>query len=103
MMLHKDDNSVASVATGAPHVTDQTIEPLAVPITKGHQLVGGSQSSFYKTWIGEGWVKPVDLGGRGQCVIVAEVKAAMLKRAEAIRSGEIVPPIRSARGKKSLA
>jgi hypothetical protein len=81
-------------------VTDQVIEPLAVPVSKGHQLVGGSQSSFYKIWIGEGWVKPVDLGGRGQSVIVEEVKAAMIKRAEAIRSGEIVPPIRSSRGQR---
>jgi hypothetical protein len=81
-------------------VSDQIIEPLAVPVAKGHLLVGGSQSSFYKIWIGEGWVKPVDLGGRGQSVIVEEVKAAMRKRAEAIRSGAIVPPIRSARGRK---
>jgi hypothetical protein len=81
-------------------VTDQIIEPLAVPVAKGHLLVGGSQSSFYKIWIGEGWVKPVDLGGRGQSVIVDEVKAAMRRRADAIRCGEIIPPIRSARGKK---
>jgi hypothetical protein len=81
-------------------VTDQTIEPIAIPISKAHLMVGCSQSTFYKFWIGEGLVKPVDLGGRGQSVIVDEVKAAMLKRAEAIRSGAIVPPIRSARGKK---
>lgn len=84
-------------------MADQTIvevEPIAVPLSKGHELVGVSQSSFYKIWIGEGWVEPVDLGGRGQSLLVAEVRAAAIKRAEAIRSGAIVPPIRSARGKK---
>jgi hypothetical protein len=82
-------------------VADQITEPLAVPVSKGHLLVGVSQSSFYAKWIGEGWVMPVDLGGRGQSVIVDEVRAAMRKRAEGIRSGAIVPPIRSARGKKA--
>jgi hypothetical protein len=80
-------------------VTDQIIEPLAVPLSKGHLLVGCSQSAFYDKWIGEGWIKPVDLGGRGRSVIVEEVKAAMHKRAEAIRSGAIIPPIRTARGR----
>ncbi|MGO9717256.1 MAG: hypothetical protein ACLPV2_09815 [Steroidobacteraceae bacterium] len=84
-------------------MTDQKIEPLAVPLSKGHLLVGVSQSSFYAKWIGEGWVKPVDLGGRGQSVLVEEVRAAMRKRAEAIRSGEIVPPIRSARGRSKAS
>ena len=77
--------------------TEQIIEPLAVPLSKGHLLVGCSSSAFYKTWLGEGWVKSVDLGGRGESVIVEEVKAAMRKRAEAIRTGKIIPPIRSAR------
>jgi hypothetical protein len=76
-----------------------TIEPLAVPVAKAHLLVGCSQSTFYKIWVGEGWISPVDLGGRGQSVIVDEVREAMRKRAEAIRAGAIVPPIRSARGK----
>lgn len=80
---------------------NQAIEPIAVPISKGHLLVGCSQSSFYKIWIGEGWVKSVDLGGRGESVLVSEVRAAALKRAEAIRAGEIVPPVRSARGRRS--
>lgn len=84
-------------------MADQISEPFAVPLSKGHLLVGVSKSCFYAKWIGEGWIKPVDLGGRGQSVIVEEVKAAMQKRAEAIRSGEIIPPIRSARGKKRSA
>jgi hypothetical protein len=91
------------IPKGVYPVTDQTIEPIAVPLSKGHLLVGCSQSSFYKTWIGEGWVQPVDLGGRGESVIIDEVRAAMRKRADAIRSGTIVPPIRSARGKKQAA
>jgi hypothetical protein len=76
------------------------IEPLAVPVAKAHLLIGCSQSTFYKIWIHEGWVAPVDLGGRGRSVIVDELRAAMQKRAEAIRAGAIVPPIRSARGKR---
>lgn len=80
---------------------DQAIEPIAVPISKGHLLVGCSQSSFYKIWIGEGWVRPVDLGGRGESVLVSEVREAALKRAEAIRAGNIIPPVRSARGRRS--
>jgi hypothetical protein len=80
-------------------VDKSSVEPVSIPASRGFEITGGSKSDFYKTWIGEGWVKPVDLGCRGQSVIVAEVKAAVLKRTEMIRSGEIQPRVRNAGAK----
>lgn len=76
-------------------------EPLTVPLQNAHELLGsGSRSQFRKTFVDTGLVVPVDMGARGLSVLVDEVRAAVRKRADMIRSGEIVPPIRSARGKK---
>jgi hypothetical protein len=77
-------------------VNEIAIDPLAVPVSQAHKLVGGSRSQFYKVWIGEGWVKPIDLGGRGESVIVREVEDAIRHRAEQIRSGTVKPPKRAA-------
>lgn len=82
---------------------DQSIKKVAVPAAQGHHITGGSKSGFYKIWIGEGWVKPVDLGCRGQSVIVAEVEAAILKRAEMVRAGQIPSSIRNAGAKTGAA
>jgi hypothetical protein len=79
----------------------QVINPLTVPLMNAHELVGsGSRTQFKKVFVDSGLVKPVDMGARGLSVIVEEVKDAVRKRAEAIRSGEIIPPVRSSRGKR---
>jgi hypothetical protein len=81
-------------------VTDQ-IRPLTVPLVSAHELVGsGSRTQFKKVFVDSGLVKPVDMGARGLSVIVAEVEDAVRKRAEMIRSGALIAPIRSSRGKK---
>jgi hypothetical protein len=85
-------------------VIDQIKPPLTVSLTKAHEFLGaGSRTQFKKTWVDSGLVKPVDMGGRGLSIIVAELEEAVRKRAEMIRSGELVPPIRSSRGKKAAA
>jgi hypothetical protein len=76
-------------------------EPVAIPLVRAHELVGCSRTQFAKIWVESGLIQPVDLGGRGRSVILAELQAAIKKRTEAIRSGEIVPPIRSARGRRT--
>jgi hypothetical protein len=81
-------------------VIDQ-VKPIAIPLMHAHQLVGCARTQFKKIFVDEGWVKPVDMGARGLSVIVAEVEEAVRKRAAMIRSGEIVPPIRSSRGKRA--
>lgn len=84
-------------------VIDQ-IKPITVPLMNAHHLVGsGSRTQFKKVFVDSGLVKPVDMGARGLSVIVAEVEDAVRKRAAMIRSGEIVPPIRSSRGKRAIA
>ncbi len=70
------------------------IEPIAVPLMAAGDLVGCSRTQFKKIFVDEGLVRPVDLGARGLSVIVSELRDAVHKRAEAIRSGAIVPPIR---------
>jgi hypothetical protein len=82
---------------------DTPLAPIAVPVSQAHKLVGGSRSQFYKVWIAQGWIKPIDLGGRGASVIVDEVKQAVRNRAEQIRSGAVTPPKRSARALKVTA
>jgi hypothetical protein len=78
-----------------------TPKPISIPLVRAHELLGsGSRTQFKKIFVDSGLVTPVDLGGRGLSVIVAELEAAVQKRAEAIRSGEIIPPVRSARGRK---
>lgn len=78
------------------------IKPLTVPLVSAHQLLGsGSRTQFKKMFVDTGLVEPVDMGARGLSVIVAEVEEAVVKRAAMIRSGEIVPPIRSSRGKRA--
>jgi hypothetical protein len=79
----------------------EQIKPIAIPLQDAHQLVGCARTQFKKIFVDEGWVKPVDMGARGLSVIVAEVEEAVRKRAAMIRSGEIVPPVRSSRGKRA--
>ena len=83
-------------------MTDQTQpKPLSVPLARAHEVVGGiSRTQFAKVYVHSGEVEPVDLGARGLSVFVDELEAAVRRRAEKIRSGELVPPIRSSRGKK---
>jgi hypothetical protein len=78
------------------------IKPISIPLVRAHELVGaGSRTQFKKIFVDTGLVEPVDMGARGLSVLVAEVEDAVRKRAAMIRSGEIVPPIRSSRGKKA--
>jgi hypothetical protein len=83
-------------------VTD-AIKRLTMPLVEAHELVGsGSRTQFKKIFVDSGLVKPVDMGARGLSVIIAEVEDAVRKRADMIRSGELVPPIRTAKGRKKL-
>jgi hypothetical protein len=83
-------------------VIDQ-IKPIAIPLMQAHQLVGCSRTQFKKIFVDGDLIEPVDMGARGLSVIVAEVEEAVRKRAAMIRSGEIVPPVRSSRGKRAAA
>jgi hypothetical protein len=93
-------------------VEDQVVqmEPIAVSCRRAAELIGCSRPSFYKHWIAQGWIRTVDLAGRGQCVLVSELRAAVEKRAADQASGAVVPPQRTGRpigsppttGKKSL-
>jgi hypothetical protein len=78
----------------------EQIKPIAIPLMQAHQLVGCSRTQFKKIFVDGDLIVPIDLGGRGLSIIVAEVEDAVLKRAAMIRSGELVPPIRSSRGKR---
>jgi predicted DNA-binding transcriptional regulator AlpA len=79
------------------------VKPIAIPLMQAHQLVGCSRTQFKKIFVDEHLIKPVDMGARGLSVIVTEVEEAVRKRTAMIRSGEIVPPIRSSRGKRAAA
>jgi hypothetical protein len=81
-------------------VIDQ-VKPIAIPLMQAHQLVGCSRTQFKKIFVDGDLIEPVDMGARGLSVIVAEVEDAVRKRAAMIRSGEIIPPIRSSRGKRT--
>ncbi len=79
----------------------ESLKPITVPLMNAHELVGsGSRTQFKKVFVDTGLVKPIDMGARGLSVIVAEVEAAVLKRAEDIRSGKLVAPVRNSRGKR---
>lgn len=75
------------------------LKPIAIPLARAHELVGCSRTQFSKVWVDGGLVKPLDMGGRGLSVLLSELETAIEKRAAAIRSGELVPPIRSSRGR----
>ena len=77
------------------------VKPIAIPLMQAHELVGCSRTQFKKIFVDGGLIQPADMGARGLSVIVAEVEDAVRKRAAMIRSGEIVPPIRSSRGKRA--
>ncbi len=79
------------------------LKPIAIPLMRAHQLVGSSRTQIKKIFVDGGLVDPVDMGARGLSVIVSEVEEAVRKRAAMIRSGEIVPPIRSSRRKRSVS
>lgn len=81
----------------------EQVKPISIPLMRAHELVGCSRTQFKKIFVDGGLIDPVDMGARGLSVIVAEVEVAIHKRAEAIRSGAIVPPIRSSRGKRQAA
>jgi hypothetical protein len=81
----------------------ETVKRITIPLNEAHQLVGSSRTQFKKIFVDGGLIDPVDMGARGLSVIVAEVEEAVRKRAAMIRSGEIVPPIRSSRGKRAAA
>jgi hypothetical protein len=83
-------------------VIDQ-VKPIAIPLMQAHLLVGSSRTQFKKIFVDGGLIDPVDMGARGLSVIVAEVEEAVRKRAAMIRSGEIIPPIRSSRGKRTAS
>jgi predicted DNA-binding transcriptional regulator AlpA len=53
------------------------VERIALSIPEAAQRVGISRAKFYKTWVGGGLVKTVDLGARGQSVLIKELDAAV--------------------------
>jgi predicted DNA-binding transcriptional regulator AlpA len=63
-----------------------TVEKLAVSIPEAAQIVGVSRARFYKLWVHEGLITPVDLGARGNSVILDDLRAALQKRREVIGS-----------------
>jgi hypothetical protein len=80
----------------------EQIKPITVPLARAHELLGsGTRTQFKKVFVDTGLIQPVDMGGRGLSVIVSELEAAVLKRAEAIRTGSLVPPIRNSRGRRA--
>ena len=77
------------------------MEPIAVSCRRAAELIGCSRPSFYKHWIALGWIQTVDLGARGQCVLIEDLKAAVQKRKEDQASGALVPPKRAGRPRGS--